>query len=66
MATNLAIDETLLNTAQKISGLKTKKETVNTALREFIQRRKVDDLVALFGEIPYDADYDYKRSRNRS
>ncbi len=66
MATNLAIDETLLNTAQEISGLKTKKETVNTALREFIQRRKVDDLVALFGEIPYDADYDYKSSRNRS
>ena len=40
MATNLAINNDLLTSALKISGLKTKKETVNLALEEFIQRRK--------------------------
>ena len=40
MATNLNIDEKLLGTALKAGGLKTKKATVNEALREFIQCRK--------------------------
>ena len=37
MATNLAIDDKLLCEAFEISGLKTKKDTVNLALKEFIQ-----------------------------
>ena len=65
MATNLAIDDKLLITAQDISGLKTKKETVNLALKEFIQRRKQEDIINLFGTIEYDTDYDYKKLRNR-
>ena len=40
MATNLAIDDKLLILAQGIAGIKTKKDTVNLALKEFIQRRK--------------------------
>ena len=66
MATNLAIDDTLLSMAQKVGGLKTKKETVNTALKEFIQRRKQGEVIKLFGKIEYDSKYDYKRLRNRS
>ncbi len=50
MATNLAIDIKLLNEAQSISGLKTKRETVNSALKEFVDRRKQLELVDLFGE----------------
>ena len=34
MATNLAIDDKLLEEALSISGLKTKKDTVNYALKE--------------------------------
>lgn len=45
MATNLAIEEALLNTALETGGLKTKKETVNLALKEFIQRRKQQRMV---------------------
>ncbi len=66
MATNLAIDDGLLLLAQKVGGLKTKKETVNTALKEFIQRRKQEEVMKLFGKIEYDPKYDYKRLRNRS
>ena len=38
MATNLAIDPDLLEKALEVSGLKTKKETVNLALQEFISQ----------------------------
>ena len=51
MATNLAIDDKLILKAQKISGLKTKKETVSTALKEFIQRRKQKEILQLFMEL---------------
>ncbi len=65
MPTNLAIDDNLLKIAQKISGLKTKKETVNLALKEFIQRRKQEEIINLFGKIEYGNDYDYKKLRKR-
>jgi len=65
MATNLAIDDTLLVTAQDISGLKTKRETVNLALKEFIQRRKQEEILNMFGKIEYESDYNYKENRNR-
>lgn len=65
MPTNLAIDDNLLKNAQEISGLKTKKDTVTLALKEFIQRRKQEEIVSLFGKIDYDKDYNYKKSRNR-
>ena len=65
MATNLSIDTNLLEVSLKIGGLKTKKDTVNLALKEFIQRRKNADILSLFGTVEYDADYDYKEARRR-
>ena len=63
MATNLGIDEELLNQALSVGGYKTKRETVNEALREFIQRRQRLELVKLFGKVDYDRRYDYKQER---
>ncbi|MCK4516704.1 MAG: type II toxin-antitoxin system VapB family antitoxin, partial [Spirochaetaceae bacterium] len=63
MATNLAIDETLLADALKAGNLKTKKATVNEALREFIQRRKQTQILKLFGTVEFDPDYDHKKGR---
>ncbi|MCK4652994.1 MAG: type II toxin-antitoxin system VapB family antitoxin [Candidatus Cloacimonetes bacterium] len=65
MATNLALDNTLIIEAQKIGGFKTKKDTVNTALLEFIQRHKQLEIIKLFGKIDYNADYNYKKNRER-
>ncbi len=65
MATNLAIDDKLLITAQGIGGIKTKKDTVNLALKEFIQRRKQEEIIEIFGKIEYDEDFNYKEMRNR-
>lgn len=65
MPSNLAIDDRLLGLAQNISGLKTKKETVNLALKEFVQRRKQEEIMDLFGSIEYNKGYDYKEGRSR-
>lgn len=61
MATNLAIDDRLLNEALEIGGYKSKKDTVNAALNEFIKRRKTNDLINIFGTIEYDQSYDCHR-----
>lgn len=65
MASNLAIDDDLLVLAQNVSGLKTKKDTVNLALKEFVQRRRQEEVLDLFGTVEYDEDYDYKELRTR-
>jgi Arc/MetJ family transcription regulator len=65
MATNLAIDDRLLTKALEIGGYKSKKDTVNAALDEFIRRRKAKELIDIFGTIEYDASYDYKKMRSR-
>ena len=65
MATNLAIDDSLIVEAQRIGKHKTKKSAVTEALREYIQRRKQLEITKLFGKIDYDEDYDYKEKRFR-
>lgn len=65
MATNLAIDPVLLNKALEVGGEKTKKATVNKALREFIARREQARVLDLFGTLDWDDQYDYKRERSR-
>jgi len=65
MPTNLALDDTLLNEALEIGHLRTKKETVTLALKEFIAKRKQFKLLELAGSIEYDESYDYKTMRNR-
>jgi hypothetical protein len=65
MATNLAIDDKLLHEALEISGLKTKKDTVNLALKEFVDRHKQLEILTIFGHMDPDPDYDYKKGRSR-
>jgi Arc/MetJ family transcription regulator len=65
MASNLTIDSKMLDTALKIGGLRTKKDTVNLALQEFIERRRTADILSFFGTVDYDQDYDYKKARQR-
>ena len=63
MPTNLAIDDKLLERALRVGKHRTKRETVNDALREYIQRRKRLDALKLFGTIDFDPTYDYKKAR---
>jgi hypothetical protein len=64
MATNLAIDDALIEEARVVGGEKTKKAAVTQALVEYIQRRKQQKVVELFGKIDYWDNYDYKAERN--
>jgi len=66
MPTNLAIDDDLLAEAQKVGGHRTKKDTVNEALREYIQRRRQARVVDLFGKVEFDPSFDYKKQRRRT
>lgn len=66
MSTNLAIDDSLILEAQKVGGHVTKKAAVSQALLEYIQRRRQLEVLALFGSVDYDADYDYKKQRRKS
>jgi len=65
MPTNLAIDDALLSRAQKLAGLKTKRETVDQALREFIDRRRRLKAVKAFGTIDFAEGFDHKKLRIR-
>ena len=63
MPTNLAIDDALLEKAKRVSGLRTKKETVTKALEEFIQRRNQRKILRAVGTIDFRTDWTYKRDR---
>jgi hypothetical protein len=65
MATNLAIDDKLLEEARIVGKHATKKAVVNEALAEYIQRRRQTEIIDLFHTVEYDADYDYKAQRKK-
>ena len=45
MATNLALDDKLLKLTLKVGGFKTKKESVNAALKELLERHKQYEII---------------------
>lgn len=51
MRTTITIRDDLLKEAGKLSGVKTKKETIEMALEEFVRRRKSKKLIELEGKI---------------
>lgn len=65
MATNLAIDDRLIEEARKTGRHKTKKEAVTRALEEYIQHHKQLQILEAFGTVDFDPEYDYKAERRR-
>jgi len=63
MRTNIVLDDKLVEEAQALSQIKTKRELIDTALREFVAHRKQLDLRDLKGIGELRADYDYKSAR---
>lgn len=64
MATNLNIDDSLLEKARQMGRHKTKKAAVNEALKEYVNRRKQMEIIDLFGSIVYEPNVDYKKQRS--
>jgi Arc/MetJ family transcription regulator len=63
VATNLAIDDALIDEARRIGNHPTKKQAVTVALQEYVARRKQMAILDLFGTIDFDPEYDSRRSR---
>lgn len=66
MATSLNINEALLQEALSLDDQATAEALVETALREYIQRRQRLKVLDLFGTIDYDQNYDYKQQRQQA
>ena len=65
MATNLQIDDTLIQKAVELGGHKTKKAAVTEALVNYISHLEQLKIISSFGTVDFDSDYDYKHQRNR-
>ena len=64
MRTNIVLNDELIAEAFKFShSISTKKELIETALREYVDNRKRKNIKELRGKIEFDDDYDYKIMR---
>ena len=63
MLTNIDIVSDLVAQAMQLSGAKTKREVVDRALREMVQRANRPPVSSLFGLGGLDPAYDHKQAR---
>ena len=64
MRTNIVLNDDLIKEAFMYSGtISTKKELVETALKEYVNNRKRKNIKDLKGKIKFRADYDHKEMR---
>ena len=63
MRANIVLDDKLVKEAFRHAPVKTKRELIDLALREFVAARKRRDLRELFGRGGIRPDYDYKALR---
>ncbi|PKN61322.1 MAG: DUF2191 domain-containing protein [Deltaproteobacteria bacterium HGW-Deltaproteobacteria-15] len=60
MRTNIVLDDELVEKALRCSGLKTKREVVHKALKEFVENRRRLSLLDLEGKIKFAEGYDHR------
>ena len=63
MATNLDLDDKLIEAARQLGGHKTKRDAVTRALEEYVRWLRQTAIVSDFGTIDYDPKLDYKKQR---
>lgn len=66
MATNLQLEDRLIERAVKLGKHKTKRAAVTQALKEYIEHLEQQNILALFGNVEYDPEFDYKKQRKRA
>ena len=59
MRTNIVIDDEIMQTAMRVSGITTKKGVVEQAIREFVANRTRKNLSDLRGKIRFAEGYNY-------
>lgn len=62
MRTNVVIDDELLKQAMQLSGIKTKRETIDEALRTFVRLQSQKAVLALEGAIAWEGDLNAMRT----
>lgn len=65
MATNLHIDDRLVEKAVELGGHKSKREAVTHALEDYVRRLEQLKIIDAFGTFDFDPNYDYKKQRRR-
>ena len=65
MRTNIVIDDQLVADAMKLSGVKTKREVVELALRRLVSSAKQKDILDLVGQDMIAPGYDVRVVRSR-
>jgi len=63
MRTNIVLDDRLVQEALKYAPVKTKKDLIDLALREFVDNKSRLDLTDLQGRIRFRKGYDHKKMR---
>lgn len=63
MATNLALDDRLIDAAVKAGGHRSKRDAVMAALQEYVKLKRRQGVFDLVGTVEYYEDYDYKAAR---
>ena len=63
MRTNIVLDERLIEEAMRLSKVRTKREAVDLALRDFVARRKQRDVLGLIGQDLIAPEYDVRKLR---
>jgi Arc/MetJ family transcription regulator len=61
MRTNIVIDDILMNKAKKVSGYKTKKETIEEALRLLVAQREQSEIRTVRGKLNWEGDLEEMR-----
>jgi len=61
MRTNIVIDDDLMNKAKRLSGLKTKKETIEEALKLLIAQREQSEIRKLRGKLKWEGNLEEMR-----
>jgi Arc/MetJ family transcription regulator len=61
MRTNIILDEDLINRARQLTGIKTKKQVIQEALRLLIQIREQENVRALRGKLRWEGNLDELR-----
>lgn len=62
MRTNIVIDDELMNSAIKASGLKTKREAVELGLRILISLKKQENIKTLRGKLKWEGNLEAMRT----
>jgi Arc/MetJ family transcription regulator len=61
MRTNIDIDDDLLNAAMRLSGLKTKRETVEAGLKLLVQLKRQQRIRRYRGKLRWEGDLEQMR-----